>query len=73
MTVKNLLLRGTSSHMDISKIREQLTANMTASLKERVRYERADKITDFEKWIEDVRRIDDYQAAKRARSGSTLR
>lgn len=44
---------------------------MTPALKERVRYEHADKIADFEKWIEDVRRIDDYQAAKRTRTVSS--
>lgn len=60
MTVKNLLLKGTSSHMDLTKIREQLTANMSTALKDRVCYKHADKITDFEKWIEDIQRIDNY-------------
>lgn len=70
MTVKNMLLHGTSSHCAIKKICEQLTANRTSKLSECVRYEGADDETDFKKWIESIRCIDDYQAAKRACASS---
>lgn len=76
MMVKNMLLRGTSAHLDLPKICKQLAANMTDSLKSRCRYEGADTIVEFEKWIEDVRQIDDYQnenCVKRERENAQRR
>lgn len=65
MTVTDLLLKNTSAH-HITKICHQLTANMNLSLPSCVRYEKVDKEVNFEKWIEDVRGIDDYLAEQHA-------
>lgn len=62
---RNILLRGSSSHLPIDKVRDQLEANMTAELREMVEYERVHNEADFDAWITEVRRIDDHMASKR--------
>ncbi|KZP08231.1 hypothetical protein FIBSPDRAFT_674609, partial [Athelia psychrophila] len=59
MTVKNMLLKNMTAHCSVEKICEQLTANMTETLVEHVRYEGANKEPVFEKWVEGIHRIND--------------
>lgn len=62
---RNILLRGSSSHLDQAKVRETLESSMTKELSGRVEYEKVDQITVFEDWIAEVRRVDDYMFTKR--------
>lgn len=65
MASRNILLRGSPSHLAIEKIRDQLEANMTAELREMVEYEDVHLEKDFDTWCSRVRRIDEHMQSKR--------
>jgi len=56
---KNSLLRGTTSHLLDDKLRHQLGAGMKVRLSKKVSAEKLNKITDFRKWLNEVKRCDD--------------
>ncbi|KZP17246.1 hypothetical protein FIBSPDRAFT_675093, partial [Athelia psychrophila] len=64
MASRNILLRGSASHLDAAEVRDQLEANMTSELRETVEYEDAHLEQDFDVWISRVRRIDEHMSAK---------
>ena len=56
---KNSLLQGTISHMPNDKLCHQLGANVEIRLFKKVSLEKVNKVLDFCKWLNDVRRCDD--------------
>jgi len=62
---KNSLLRGTTSHLPDDKLHHQLGAGMEVRLSKKVSSEKLNKVTDFRKWLNEVRRCDEVLRAER--------
>ena len=56
---KNSLLRGTPSHLSDEQICHQLEAGMENCLSKKIGGEKVNKILDFRKWLNEVKRYDD--------------
>ncbi|GBE82211.1 hypothetical protein SCP_0405940 [Sparassis crispa] len=56
---KNSLLVGTASHLDEKKLRHQLEAGMTKHLAKKCSVEKVNKVLNFRKWLQDVKRVDE--------------
>ncbi|KIM87980.1 hypothetical protein PILCRDRAFT_3692 [Piloderma croceum F 1598] len=64
---KNALLRDTESFLDKDQLRHRIESGMTPKLTLRCPHEKSNKITDFKKWLVDVRRIDDLMRSDHAK------
>ena len=62
---KNALLHGTTSHLPDDKLRHQIGAGMEVHLSKKVSLEKLNKILDFRKWLNEVKRCDDVLRAER--------
>jgi hypothetical protein len=62
---KNALLRGTTSHLPDDKLRHQINAGMEVRLSKRYPSKKLNKVVDFRKWLNDVRRCDEGLRAER--------
>jgi hypothetical protein len=63
---KNSLLRNTPSYLDKEKLRHRIESGMNQKLALRCRLEKSSKVEDFEKWLAEIRRIDDLVRAEKA-------
>jgi hypothetical protein len=62
---KNSLLCNTVSHLPDDKLRHQLGAGMEIRLSKKVSSEKVNKVADFRKWLNEVRRCDEVLRAER--------
>ena len=62
---KNSLLQGTVSHLPDDKLHHQLGTGMEIRLSKKVSLEKVNKVQDFYKWLNDVRRCDDVLRVER--------
>src|SRR6202167_1497175 len=62
---KNSLLQDTVSHLPNDKLRHQLGAGMEIRLSKKVSSEKLNKVVDFRKWLNEVRRCDEALRAER--------
>jgi|SRR5882762_8448032 len=63
--LKNSLLHGTVSHLLDDKLRHQLVAGMEVRLSKKVFSEKLNKVADFRKWLNEVRRCDEVLRTER--------
>ena len=56
---KNSLLHGTTSHLSDEQLRHQLGAGMELRLSKKIGGEKVNKIVDFRRWLNEVKRFDD--------------
>lgn len=61
---KNNLLAGTDSFMDDDFMRETIEAGMEQELSRECNRENANHIEDFQRWLDEVKRIDDRRRAR---------
>lgn len=73
LEVANAKLSGTPSHLDKTHRRQQLTAGMSAPLCMHVNNSSAPQQTDYKKWKEEVRKIDDVLVATYAEFAEVLK
>ena len=62
---KNSLLRGTVSQLPDDKLRHQLVAGMEVRLSKKVSSEKLNKVADFHRWLNEVRRCNEVLCAER--------
>jgi hypothetical protein len=62
---KNSLLQDTVSHLPNDKLHHQLGAGMEIRLSKKVSSEKLNKVVDFRKWLNKVRRCDEILRAER--------
>jgi hypothetical protein len=62
---KNSLLHGTPSHLSEEQIRHQLGAGMEVRLSKKIGAKKVNKIENFHKWLNEVKRFDDQLRANR--------
>jgi hypothetical protein len=62
---KNSLLQGTTSHLPDDKLCHQLNVGMEIRLLKKVSLEKVNKVLDFRKWLNDVRKCDDVPCVER--------
>jgi hypothetical protein len=62
---KNSLLRDTTSHLPNDKLCQQIGAGMELRLSKKVSAEKLNQVTDFRKWLNEVRRCDEALCAER--------
>ena len=62
---KNSLLHGTVSHLLEDKLRHQLGAGMETRLSKKVSTEKVNKVPEFRKWLNKVKRCDEGLCAER--------
>jgi hypothetical protein len=62
---KNSLLCSTTTHLPDDKLCHQLGAGMEVRLLKKVSVEKVNKVEEFRKWLNDVRRCDDVLCAER--------
>ncbi|TDL24465.1 hypothetical protein BD410DRAFT_852903 [Rickenella mellea] len=60
----NLLLSGTDSHFSEEKLRQVIENGMTDKLAARCTTEKVDRVKDFDKWLSEVKRVDDGHRAE---------
>jgi len=65
LQAKNSLLCGTVSHLPDDKLRHQLGADMEVRLSKKVSSEQLNKVVDFRKWLNEVRRCDEILCVER--------
>ena len=70
---KNSLLRHTTSYLDQEKLRHRIKSGMNQKLVLRCHLEKSSKVVEFEKWLAEVRRIDDLVKAEKAEFESFAR
>src|SRR5882762_2995233 len=63
--LKNSLLHGTVSHLLDDKLRHQLVAGMEVRLSKKVFSEKLNKVANFRKWLDEVRRCDEVLRTER--------
>ena len=63
---KNSLLRDTASHLSKHDLRQRIESGMTQKLALRCRLERCNEATGLEKWLIEVKRVDDLLRIERA-------
>ncbi|KIM78269.1 hypothetical protein PILCRDRAFT_11263 [Piloderma croceum F 1598] len=64
---KNALLCDTESFLNKDQLHHRIESGMTPKLTLCCRHEKSNKITNFKKWLVDVRRIDDLMRSDRAK------
>jgi hypothetical protein len=62
---KNSLLLPTASHLDKERLRGRLEAGMDELLAQRCQHAQVNQVTEFKKWTNEVKKIDDLMRAER--------
>jgi hypothetical protein len=70
---KNSLLCNTTSYLDQEKLCHRIKSGMNQKLALHCRLEKLSKVEDFEKWLAEIRRIDDLMKAEKAEFESFAR
>jgi hypothetical protein len=64
---KNALLHDTESFLDKDQLCHRIESGMTPKLTLHCRHEKSNKITNFKKWLADIRHINDHMRSDRAK------
>jgi hypothetical protein len=70
---KNSLLRNTPSYLNQEKLCHRIKSGMNQKLALRCRLEKLSKVDEFEKWLAEIRRIDDLVKNEKAEFESLAR